>query len=130
MTLERTLADVCVDCNATVRPTYMVCRNVWDSAKLKDDTPCCLDCLVKRLGRDLCVEDFDWSESGVVNLFLPFVQVKRAVVKTWIRENWPGLKRVNATADIILRTRLRYPRGLTMREVVTWTERTLGVKVE
>ena len=50
----------CVDCDKYHYETfdYMVLDNVWESAKLNPRDKCCIGCLSKRLGRNLCAADF------------------------------------------------------------------------
>lgn len=50
----------CIDCNCFHYETvsYMVNDELWGRARLSTTDTCCLDCLVRRIGRKLKLNDF------------------------------------------------------------------------
>ncbi len=124
---EIVLADICDDCRRE-HCAYMVLPEVWESARLKQDQPCCLKCLQKRLGRDLSPEDFDFYSP--CNLFLPGTIEKRALfsmVRDMVADGTSYRKR-RLVVDSVLKLRRKHPEGLTMRQVTDWALAEFGIK--
>ena len=57
---------LCLDCKGTSDP-FMVYNEVWAKAGYKPKDVCCLDCLEKRLGRPITVEDL--TPASINNTF-------------------------------------------------------------
>ena len=50
----------CVVCGNLTLDIYVLSHEAWKAARLEEGY-CCLDCLSKRLGRELTLSDFDTS---------------------------------------------------------------------
>jgi hypothetical protein len=123
---KRALADVCEDCGKQ-HFAYMATTEVWQTAGLSEDQPCCATCLAKRLGRELVASDFDLYDSPC-NLFLPG-KIPREGLMLMIRRlrDNPPEAEVSRVTDSVLKMRRKYPKGLTMWQLVKWTSDQFGV---
>ena len=126
---ESVLADICVDCNSEAHCAYMVTSEVYDAAGLREDQPCCLICLQKRLGRKLDYMEFNFASP--CNLFLPgtiATSVLFKVVGDLLPDGTPYRKR-RLVVNSVLRLRRQHPQGLTMWQVADWVRAEFGIEL-
>ena len=87
---DRRMNNKCVVCGRTCIDEYIVNYRTWKTAGMKDEDECHIDCLSKKLGRELILSDFN-IEAPINRMLLFGYLMGRCADKT---EEPPGLPHI------------------------------------